>query len=81
MGFWGNFRPWIINRGLDFSVSVGHKSPIILCSLLPNHNENFALDLKFDEDDDLVSFSVSGPPSIHPSEYFVSDDGDHLQDE
>ncbi|KHG01405.1 Peptidyl-prolyl cis-trans isomerase FKBP15-3 -like protein [Gossypium arboreum] len=61
--------------------SVGHKSPIILCSLLPNQNETCALDLKFDEDDDLVAFSVLGPQSIHLSGYFVADDGDHLRDE
>ncbi|GMI75491.1 FK506 BINDING PROTEIN 53 [Hibiscus trionum] len=62
--------------------SVGHKSPIILCSLLPNHNETCALDLKFDEDDDLVAFSVIGSQSIHLSGYFVADDdGDHLRDE
>ncbi|XVF09706.1 hypothetical protein REPUB_Repub07fG0118400 [Reevesia pubescens] len=61
--------------------SVGHKSPIILCSLLPNRNETCSLDLKFDEDDDLVAFSVIGPRSIHLSGYFVADDGDHLRDE
>ncbi|EOY22955.1 hypothetical protein SCA6_004481 [Theobroma cacao] len=61
--------------------SVGHKSPIILCSLLPNQNETCSLDLKFDEDDDLVAFSVIGPRSIHLSGYFVAADGDHLRDE
>ncbi|KAL4363241.1 hypothetical protein GQ457_04G012620 [Hibiscus cannabinus] len=61
---------------------VGHKTPIILCSLLPNHNETCALDLKFDEDDDLVAFSVVGSQSIHLSGYFVADDdGGHLGDE
>ncbi|KAE8729921.1 Peptidyl-prolyl cis-trans isomerase FKBP15-3 [Hibiscus syriacus] len=61
--------------------SVGHKSPIILCSLLPNHNETCSLDLKFDEDDDLVAFSVIGSQSIHLSGYFVADDRGHLRDE
>lgn len=61
--------------------SVGHKSPIILCSLLPSRNETCSLDLKFDEDDDLVAFSVMGPRSIHLSGYFVANDGDHLRDE
>ncbi|KAK8686641.1 hypothetical protein V6N13_125664 [Hibiscus sabdariffa] len=62
--------------------SVGHKSPIILCSLLPDHNETCALDLKFDEEDDLVAFSVIGSQSIHLSGYFVADDdGGHLGDE
>ncbi|XWS50666.1 hypothetical protein CRYUN_Cryun12cG0105800 [Craigia yunnanensis] len=61
--------------------SVGHRSPIILCSLLPNQNETCSLDLKFDEYDDLVAFSVIGTRSIHLSGYFVADDGDHLRDE
>ncbi|XVF12371.1 hypothetical protein REPUB_Repub08aG0111600 [Reevesia pubescens] len=60
--------------------SVGHKSPIILYSLLPNQNETCSLDLKFDEDD-LVAFSVIGPRSIHLSGYLFADDGDHLRDE
>ncbi|XP_022738259.1 peptidyl-prolyl cis-trans isomerase FKBP53 [Durio zibethinus] len=61
--------------------SVRHKSPIILCSLLPNQNETCSLDLKFDEDDNLIAFSVIGPRSIHLSGYFVAEDGDHLRDE
>ncbi|KAE8678314.1 FK506-binding protein 4 [Hibiscus syriacus] len=62
--------------------SVGHNSPIILCSLLPNRNETCSLDLKFDEDDELVAFSVIGSRSIHLSGYFVADDdGGHLGDE
>ncbi|XVF53981.1 hypothetical protein PTKIN_Ptkin05aG0144400 [Pterospermum kingtungense] len=61
--------------------SVGHKSPIILCSLLPNQSETCSLDLIFDESDDLVAFSVIGNQSIHISGYFVADDGDHLLDE
>ena len=58
--------------------SVGHRSPIILCSLLPNQIETCSLDLKFDEYDDLVAFLVIGTWSIHLSGYFVADDGDHL---
>ncbi|XWS37714.1 hypothetical protein CRYUN_Cryun19dG0068700 [Craigia yunnanensis] len=61
--------------------SVGQRSPVILCSLLPNQNETCSLDLKFDEYDDLVAFSVIGTQSIHLSGYFVADDGDHLRDE
>ncbi|XVE64108.1 hypothetical protein DITRI_Ditri07aG0075200 [Diplodiscus trichospermus] len=61
--------------------SVGHRSPIILCSLLPNQNETCSLDLKFDESDDLVAFSVIGTRSIHLSGYFVTEDGDQLRDE
>ncbi|XP_038999298.1 peptidyl-prolyl cis-trans isomerase FKBP53-like [Hibiscus syriacus] len=62
--------------------SVGHNNPIILCSLLPNRTETCSLDLKFDEDDELVAFSVIGSRSIHVSGYFVADDdGGHLGDE
>ncbi|OMO85875.1 hypothetical protein CCACVL1_09947 [Corchorus capsularis] len=61
--------------------TVGHKSPIILCSLLPNQNETCGLDLKFDEEDDVVAFSVIGSRSIHLSGYFVPYDGDDLRDE
>ncbi|XP_044468336.1 peptidyl-prolyl cis-trans isomerase FKBP53 isoform X2 [Mangifera indica] len=60
--------------------SVGDKNPIFLCSLLPNQNESCSLNLEFNEDD-LVTFSVIGPRSIHLSGYFVADDGDHLRDE
>ncbi|KAF2311754.1 hypothetical protein GH714_026521 [Hevea brasiliensis] len=59
--------------------SVGHKSPIFLCSLLPDRIESCSLNLEFK--DELVAFSVIGPRSIHLSGYFVSDEGDHLRDE
>ncbi|KAE9596501.1 hypothetical protein Lal_00007276 [Lupinus albus] len=60
--------------------SSGHKSPVFLCSLLPNKIESCPLNLEFD-DDDLVAFSVIGPRSIHLSGYFVADDGDDLRDD
>ncbi|XP_050224940.1 peptidyl-prolyl cis-trans isomerase FKBP53 [Mercurialis annua] len=59
--------------------SVGHKSPIFLCSLLPNRIESCSLNLEFK--DELVAFSVIGSRSIHLSGYFVSDEGDRLRDE
>ncbi|XP_057450123.1 peptidyl-prolyl cis-trans isomerase FKBP53 isoform X2 [Lotus japonicus] len=59
----------------------GHKSPVFLCSLLPEKIESCSLDLEFDEDD-LVAFSVLGSRSIHLSGYFVADSPDeHLGDE
>ncbi|KAJ1391258.1 Nucleoplasmin core domain superfamily [Sesbania bispinosa] len=58
----------------------GHKSPVFLCSLLPNKIESCPLNLQFD-DDDLVAFSVIGSRSIHLSGYFVADDGDDLRDD
>ncbi|GAV89419.1 FKBP_C domain-containing protein [Cephalotus follicularis] len=60
--------------------SVGHKSPIFLCTLLPNKIESCSLNLEFAEED-LVAFSVVGSRSIHLSGYFVADDGDYLRDE
>ncbi|KAJ8771450.1 hypothetical protein K2173_026627 [Erythroxylum novogranatense] len=59
--------------------SVGHKTPIFLCSLLPDRLESCSLNLEFE--DELVAFSVIGPRSIHLSGYFVSDERDHLPDE
>lgn len=61
--------------------SIGHKNPIYLCSLLPNKNECCPLNLEFEDNDDLVAFSVIGPRSVHLSGYFVSEDGDHIRAE
>lgn len=58
----------------------GHKSPVFLCSLLPNKIESCPLNLEFDEED-LVAFSVIGTRSIHLSGYFASDNGEELRDD
>ena len=58
--------------------NVGDKKPIYLCSLLPEKLENCALNLEFEEDEE-VTFSVIGPHSIHLSGFFfgeTEDDGD-----
>lgn len=60
--------------------SVGDRSPIFLCSLLPNKDESCPLKLEFDEDD-VVVFSIKGPRSIHLAGYFEAESGDHLRDE
>ncbi|KAJ4844032.1 hypothetical protein Tsubulata_024664 [Turnera subulata] len=60
--------------------SVGHKSPVYLCSLLPGKNECCSLNLEF-KDDELVAFSVIGDRSVHLCGYFKSDEGDNLRDE
>ncbi|KAH1223236.1 Peptidyl-prolyl cis-trans isomerase FKBP53 [Glycine max] len=60
--------------------SSGHKSPVFLCSLLPDKVESCPLNLEFDADD-LVAFSVVGSRSIHLSGYFAADDGDDLRDD
>ncbi|KAK4801878.1 hypothetical protein SAY86_000081 [Trapa natans] len=49
------------------------KSPIFLCTLLPDKIESCSLDLEFDEDDSVI-FSVVGKRSIHISGYFLEDD-------
>ncbi|KAG6753425.1 hypothetical protein POTOM_043493 [Populus tomentosa] len=59
--------------------SVGHRSPIFVCSLLPGKAESCSLNLEFT--DELVAFSVIGPQSIHLCGYFDSVEGDHLRDE
>ncbi|KAK4800270.1 hypothetical protein SAY86_020757 [Trapa natans] len=51
----------------------GQKSPIFLCTLLPDKIESCSLDLEFDEDDS-VTFSVVGKRSIHLSGYFLEED-------
>ncbi|XP_022922634.1 peptidyl-prolyl cis-trans isomerase FKBP53-like isoform X1 [Cucurbita moschata] len=60
--------------------SVGQKSPIFLCSLIPNKIESCPLNLEFEEDD-LIAFSVIGPQSIHLSGYFVANEGNFIRDD
>ncbi|XP_022141258.1 peptidyl-prolyl cis-trans isomerase FKBP53 [Momordica charantia] len=60
--------------------TVGHKSPIFLCSLIPNKIESCPLNLEF-EGDDLVAFSVIGPQSVHLSGYFVANEGNFIRDD
>lgn len=60
--------------------SMGYKSPIFLCSLLPNKNESCPLDLEFEGVDGLIDFSVIGKRSVHLSGYFVDDDRDARDD-
>ncbi|CAI0547204.1 unnamed protein product [Linum tenue] len=71
-----------LGKSTDRSIlqcSVGHKSPIFLCSLLPEKTESCPLKLEFK--DELVAFSVVGKRSIHLSGYFVADEGDYRLDE
>ncbi|CAI0404356.1 unnamed protein product [Linum tenue] len=68
-----------LGKSTDRSIlqcSVGHKSPVFLCSLLPDKNESCPLTLEFK--DELVAFSVVGKRSIHLSGYFVADEGDYV---
>lgn len=54
---------------------MGDKNPINLCSLVPQTFENCALNLEFEEDDE-VTFSIVGPHSVHLSGFFYGDDDD-----
>ncbi|PIN21085.1 FKBP-type peptidyl-prolyl cis-trans isomerase [Handroanthus impetiginosus] len=54
---------------------VGDKKPIYLCSLLPEKLENCALNLEFEEDDE-VTFSIIGSHSVHLSGFFYGDNED-----
>ncbi|KAK9293158.1 hypothetical protein L1049_021145 [Liquidambar formosana] len=60
--------------------SVGEKSPILLCSLLPEKIESCPLNLEFEEDG-LVSFSVIGPRSVHLSGFLEVNGRDSIGDD
>ncbi|CAL9111216.1 unnamed protein product [Musa textilis] len=50
--------------------NVGKKSPILLCSLVPDKVETCHLELEFDEDNEVV-FSVLGQRSVHLCGYYL----------
>ncbi|KAL7146473.1 hypothetical protein ABFS83_06G043300 [Erythranthe nasuta] len=54
---------------------VGDKKPIYMCSLLPEKLETCALNLEFEEDDE-VTFSIIGSHSVHLSGFFYGDNED-----
>lgn len=60
---------------------IGDRTPIYLCSLLPNKNECCPLNLEFDDDDESVEFSVTGGRSIHLSGYLESYEEEYEHDE
>ncbi|CAL9106218.1 unnamed protein product [Musa acuminata var. zebrina] len=49
--------------------NVGKKSPILLCSLVPDKAESCHLELEFEEDNEVV-FSVLGQRSVHLSGFY-----------
>lgn len=49
--------------------NVGDKTPLFLCSLVPEKMECCPLNLKYEEADDVV-FSVIGSRSVHLTGYF-----------
>lgn len=50
--------------------NVGNKSPILICSLIPDSSETCHLELEFEEEDEVV-FSVIGQRSVHLSGYYT----------
>lgn len=54
---------------------MGDKNPIYLCSFLPERIETCALNLEFEEDDE-VTFFVNGPHTVHLSGFFYGIDED-----
>lgn len=59
--------------------AVGDKKPTYLCSLLPKKIETCALNLEFEEEDE-VTFSVQGPHSVHLSGFFFGREEEHEHD-
>ncbi|KAL0738956.1 hypothetical protein Bca4012_015166 [Brassica carinata] len=59
--------------------SIGGNSPVYLCSLLPNKSECCPLNLKFDDNDETVEFSVSGDRSIHLSGFLEAYDEEECE--
>ncbi|GMG98907.1 hypothetical protein Nepgr_000747 [Nepenthes gracilis] len=51
--------------------NVGNKSPVLLCSLLPDRAESCHLELEFEEVDEVI-FSVFGPRSVHLTGYYLA---------
>lgn len=50
--------------------NVGNKSPVLLCSLIPNVSETCHLELEFEEDEEVV-FSVLGQRSVYLCGYYL----------
>ncbi|XP_078445856.1 uncharacterized protein LOC144714922 isoform X2 [Wolffia australiana] len=50
--------------------NVGDRSPVLLCSLLPDKAECCGMDLQFEESYEVI-FSVIGPRNVHLAGYFV----------
>ncbi|PIN25323.1 FKBP-type peptidyl-prolyl cis-trans isomerase [Handroanthus impetiginosus] len=50
--------------------NIGRRSPVFLCSLLPNTTESCNLNLEFEEEEDVI-FSVIGPRSVYLIGHYV----------
>ncbi|KAL9244021.1 hypothetical protein vseg_017838 [Gypsophila vaccaria] len=59
-----------ISKSCCVQCNVANKSPVLLCSLLPDKVESLHLELEFQEPHD-VTFSVIGPRSVHLTGYVL----------
>ncbi|KAI3836166.1 hypothetical protein MKX03_028145 [Papaver bracteatum] len=67
--------PGVLTKRSVVQCNIGDKSPVLICALLPETSESLALNLQFDEEDE-VTFSVLGPRSVHLTGlYFGSGSG------
>ncbi|KAK9705126.1 hypothetical protein RND81_07G034800 [Saponaria officinalis] len=58
------------SKSSSVQCNVGKRTPVLLCSLLPDKIESLHLELEFQEAED-VTFSVIGPRSVHLTGYVV----------
>ncbi|KAL3830810.1 hypothetical protein ACJIZ3_019612 [Penstemon smallii] len=52
------------NKSVYLQCQVGNRSPVLLCSLLPNTMESCQLRVEFEEEEDVI-FSVIGSRTLH----------------
>lgn len=73
--------PGVLTKRSVVQCNIGDKSPVLICALLPETSESLALNLQFDEEDE-VTFSVLGPRSVHLTGlYFGSGSGKRERDD
>ncbi|RZC53459.1 hypothetical protein C5167_012302 [Papaver somniferum] len=81
MSFWGveikPAKPFTLPQGKIqitqrslVQCNVGDKSPVLICTLLPDTTKSLGLNLQFDEEDE-VTFLVLGPQSVHLTGFYL----------
>lgn len=58
-------------KSITVQCNAGNKSPILLCSLLPERIESCPLNLEFEEEYEVI-FSVIGPRSVHLTGFYLA---------
>ncbi|KAL3838311.1 hypothetical protein ACJIZ3_022902 [Penstemon smallii] len=58
------------NKSVLLQCQVGNRSPVLLCSLLPNKIESCRLRAEFEEEEDVI-FSVIGSRTVHLKGYYI----------